>query len=177
MKIAVGSTNPAKVDAVRNVFERVYGKENVDVVYVKVESGVPAQPFDDETVEGAIMRAEGAYFNTVCDIGVGIEGGIFNVYGRMFNVQYCALYDEERTSIGCGSGFETPAIAADEVRKGVEFGKVMDKLTGKKDIGRKEGGIGYMTDGKLTRTQLTEQCVFSALIPRMKPELYKRRRS
>jgi inosine/xanthosine triphosphatase len=178
MKVVVGSTNPVKVDAVRNVFRRIYGPET-DVTCMKVESTVPAQPMAAETITGAVMRASNVFDAVKCDMAVGIEGGVFpqgvKVRGhRLYlNVQYCAIFDGDSLTIGSGGGFQTPYDAILPVLDGEEFGKVMDRITGVDDIGKKEGGIGYLTNGKLTRTQLTEQCVMSALVPRMKPELYR----
>ena len=50
MRVAVGSMNPVKVKAAENVFRRVYG--DVQVEGVEVPSGVPSQPFGQETVRG-----------------------------------------------------------------------------------------------------------------------------
>jgi inosine/xanthosine triphosphatase len=186
MIIAVGTTNPAKLTAVHNAFERVLGYP-VEDVGMAVDSGVPAQPMDNDIINGAITRASAAYKafeaenNFAPDYAVGIEGGIITEssvreYGQTFwlNFQYCVVYDGRRFHLGVGSGFETPYVALEEVvDKGIEFGKVMDRITGVDDIGRKEGGIGYMTKGMLTRSQLTEQAVFMALVPFIRPELYK----
>ena len=46
MKVAVGSANPVKIQAVREVFQEVFG-EKVEITSVKVDSGVPTQPFKD----------------------------------------------------------------------------------------------------------------------------------
>ena len=88
IRIAVGSTNPCKVDAVKNAFARAMDIDShPDVALVvegfSVESGVPDQPFgDDETREGARNRARNAYFafkhkyNSIPHLSVGLEGGL-----------------------------------------------------------------------------------------------------
>ncbi|GAX90221.1 DUF84 family protein [Effusibacillus lacus] len=59
LRVAVGSSNPAKVKAVQAAFEAL--GHQVHVVGFDVESGVSAQPFsDEETVEGALNRAKAA---------------------------------------------------------------------------------------------------------------------
>lgn len=171
MKVAVGSTNPVKVKAVESVFRRVYGEAEVEGV--KAASGVPPQPFGEETVIGAINRAKGAYAPEKFDMGVGIEAGLFRVSGFTLDVQYCAIYDGSWLTLGCGSGFEYPSTVLDEVLAGKEVGDVMSRVAGIENLGEKEGAIGFLSHGMLTRTQLTEQSVLMALIPRISPELYR----
>ncbi len=173
MNIAVGSTNPVKVKAVESVFRRVYGEVIVEAV--PASSGVPAQPFGEETIAGAINRAKCAFAPEKFDMGVGIEAGLFKVGGEVeltIDIQYCAIYDGSWLTLGCGSGFEYPPVVLDEVLGGKEVGDVMSRVAGVEDLGEKQGAIGFLSRGMLTRTQLTEQSVFMALIPRMNPHLY-----
>jgi inosine/xanthosine triphosphatase len=172
MKIAVGSLNPVKIKAAENVFRRIYG--DVAVEGMKVSSGVPPQPFGRETITGAINRSKEAYACEKYDMGVGIEAGLFEMGDFMLDVQYCAVYDGDRLTIGCGSGFEYPSVVLSEVLGGKEVGDVMSRVAGVQNLGEKQGAIGVLSKGMLTRTQLTEQSIFMALIPRMNPDLYKR---
>jgi inosine/xanthosine triphosphatase len=172
MKIAVGSTNPVKIKAVENVFRRVYGE--VAVEGVAAASCVASQPFGEETVAGAINRAKSAYAPEKFDLGVGIEAGLFKVSKAeiTIDIQYCAIYDGSWLTLGCGSGFEYPSVVLDEVLSGKEVGDVMSRVAGVEGLGEKQGAIGFLSKGMLDRTQLTEQSVFMALIPRMNPGLY-----
>ncbi|HMK48007.1 MAG TPA: inosine/xanthosine triphosphatase [Methanocella sp.] len=172
MKVAVGTTNPVKVDAVRNVFGRLY--DDVVVEGRKVGSGVPDQPVGIETIQGAINRASHAYRIGEYDYGVGIEAGLTDVEGYTLDVQFCAVADRETITIGCGSGFQYPPVVIAGVLAGREVGDVMSDLTGIEDIGKKTGAIGYLSHGMLNRTQLTEQSVLMALIPRINPKLYRK---
>ena len=171
MRVAVGSLNPVKVNAVRNVFGRFY--ENVEVEPRKVATGVPAQPFGSDTVKGAIARAKRAFKGGNCNYGVGIEAGLSDVEGYILDVQFCAIYDLETTTLGCGSGFQYPPAVIAEVLAGREVGDVMSELAGIEGLGKKMGAIGYLSHGALDRTQLTEQSVLMALIPRLNPKLYR----
>lgn len=170
MRIAVGSRNPVKVKAVENVFSRLYGI--VDVDGVAVATGVPAQPFGDETVAGAVNRARAAFASGRYDYGVGIEAGLFAVGGVTIDLQYCAIYDGSWVTLGCGSGFEYPPSVLGLVLAGREVGDVMSAVSGIEGLGEKEGAIGFLSRGMLTRVRLTEQGVFMALIPRLNPGLY-----
>jgi inosine/xanthosine triphosphatase len=170
MRIAVGSLNPVKVKAAENVFRRVYG--DVTVEGIEVSSGVPDQPFGEETVAGAINRAKSAYADEKYDMSVGIEAGLFKVGEMTLDLQYCAIYDGSWLTLGCGSGFEYPPVVLDEVLGGKEVGDVMSRVAGIENLGEKEGAIGFLSRGLLSRTRLTEQSVFMALLPRMNPGLY-----
>ena len=171
LRVAVGTNNPIKVAAVKNVFDRLY--EEVTVEGRNVGSGVPAQPFGSDTIKGAINRAHNAYRSGEYDFGVGIEAGLSDVEGYVLDVQFCAVYEPVSTTIGCGSGFEYPPIVLAETLEGREIGDVMSELTGIEDIGKKTGAIGYLSHGLLDRTQLTEQSVLMAMIPRINPKLYR----
>lgn len=170
MRVVVGTNNPVKVKAAENVFKRVYG--DVFVEGKNVPSSVPAQPFGNDTVTGAINRAKAAFSSGPYDVGVGIEAGLFDVNGFVIDLQYCAIFDGEWMTLGCGSGFEYPTVVLDKVLAGKEVGDVMSELTGIKNMGKKMGAIGYLSKGMLDRTGLTEQSVFMALIPRLNKELY-----
>jgi len=92
LRIAVGSKNPCKLDAVRQAFERALVispdsetemKYEFDLQGFDVESGVDHQPFgDDETLTGAKNRAKSAYLayrkqeDTFPHFAVGLEGGL-----------------------------------------------------------------------------------------------------
>ena len=172
MKVVVGTNNPVKVSAVKNVFGRLY--DNVTVEGRKVGSGVPPQPFGSETILGAINRAKNAFRTGDYDYGVGIEAGLSDVEGYVLDVQFCAIVDRVGITIGCGSGFQYPPAVLSEVLTGREVGDVMSELTGIEELGKKMGAIGYLSHGMLDRTQLTEQSVLMALIPRLNPKLYRK---
>jgi inosine/xanthosine triphosphatase len=171
IRVNVGTRNPLKAEAVRNVFSRILGP--VEVALVEVESGVPKEPLGEEITLGAVRRAQEALKGA--DYGVGIEAGLIwsSALHIYFDVQFCAIVDREgRLTVGHGSGFVYPPRVIEEVKKGRAVGEVMSKLTGIPEIGRKEGSVGYLSKGALTRTELTEQAVLAALIPRIRLELY-----
>ena len=61
MRIAVGSTNPVKLESVREAAAQIFETEAIEVIAVAAESGVPAQPMGDaETMAGASQRAREA---------------------------------------------------------------------------------------------------------------------
>ena len=172
MKIKVGTHNPLKVRATRNVMEKIY--TNVDVEGIEVDSGVGDQPIGlDETIQGAVNRARNAFLDA--DLSVGIESGLLaaphSITGYL-DLQWCAIYDGERVTLGVSAGFEYPPVVVEEVLKGQEVGEVMDEVTGVEKLGQKTGAVSILTKGLLDRTENTEQCVLMAMIPRMNKGVY-----
>ena len=164
MVIAVGSLNHVKVEAVRTVMESVYG--SVRIIPVHVNSGVPDQPFGDDTYKGAVNRAEAALGEY--DLSVGIEAGVFEMYGHLYDVQHCAVLDRNgKLTLGMSSGFMYPDKVADVVRNGATVGKAVAQFYDKTANGNKEGAVGVLSKGLLDRKSLTEQSVTAAMIPRV----------
>lgn len=164
MRVAVGSLNRVKVEAVREVMESIYG--SVRIYAVDAKSGVPDQPFEEETHRGAINRAEEALGDR--DLSVGIEAGVFELYGELIDIQHCAIIDKGgRTTVGMGSGFAYPPEIADLVRGGLTVGQAVDKAYGKTSVGHSEGAIGMLSKGIIDRKELTKQSVLAAMIPRL----------
>lgn len=81
MKIAVGTTNPAKLKAVEAALAVLFPDEPYQVLGVEVESGVSDQPMSDtESVTGAYNRAHAACTAVDnADYGIGLEGGLEQV--------------------------------------------------------------------------------------------------
>nr|WP_231736982.1 DUF84 family protein [Halobacterium sp. CBA1126] len=99
MRVAVGSGNPVKRDAVAAALP------DATVDAVSVPSGVPEQPRgDDETVEGARNRAERALQSGEYGLGVGLEGGVAEREGDLFLIMWAAATDGDRVEVGAGPG-------------------------------------------------------------------------
>jgi inosine/xanthosine triphosphatase len=173
MIVQVGSQNPVKVQATRNVLEKFY--THITVSSVSVHSGVPDQPIGlDQTIDGAVNRAKEA-FVPGCDLGVGIESGLMETPHTItgyVDMQWCAIHDGEKTTLGVSAGFEYPPSVVEEVLSGKEVGDVMDELTGVDDLGEKMGAVSFLSKGMLDRTGNTEQCVLMAMIPRLNEWIY-----
>ncbi|MEM1984631.1 MAG: inosine/xanthosine triphosphatase, partial [Candidatus Korarchaeum sp.] len=157
-----GSTNPVKVEAVRRAFSRFW---EVEVRGVKVDSEVPAEPFGAAAMEGARNRARKALRTLNADFGVGIEGGIFYLFGNY----YCAGFvwverSDGAQSTGTSGWFECPRSFLPELLTGTELGDLMAKLSGKDDIKREEGAIGFFTRGTVNRVDLYTHGVLMALV-------------
>lgn len=171
LRVQVGTTNPVKITAVRNVLRRLYPRAVVRGV--RVRPRVPAQPWGAATVRGALRRARAALKGA--DLGVGIEAGLLRQpqLKKTFDVQYCAVADQRGiVTAGHGAGFEYPPSILKQLEKGATVGRAMGALVGDLQLGRKRGAIGHLSRGRLSRTALTEQAVLMAFLPRLEPALY-----
>ncbi|MDD5503386.1 MAG: inosine/xanthosine triphosphatase [Candidatus Thermoplasmatota archaeon] len=175
--VNVGSKNEVKIKAVRQVFRRISKGTRVKIVGIEGETGVSPQPFGRDTIKGAENRARVAVAEG--DYGVGIEAGlIWNEHMQQYmDVQYCVIVDKlGRVTFGHGSGFYYPPKVIEKViggkRKHVTISDAIREATGIEDIGKKQGAIGYLSKGLMTRTRLTEQSVLMAMVPRVSGEIY-----
>ena len=169
--INVGTDNRLKVKAVKSVVSDLYPR--VKVHGMAVESGVPPEPFEKDVVLGAINRARNSLQRS--DFGVGIEAGLFwnEAVKDYLDVQYCAVIDKAgRLTLGHGPGFAYPPDIISLVENGMTVGEAMERVTGLKGMGSKQGAIGYLTRGKLVREDITKMAVFTAFLPRLRRDLY-----
>ncbi|WP_456471872.1 inosine/xanthosine triphosphatase [Methanocaldococcus sp.] len=165
--VALGSTNPVKVKATEEAFNKVFGI--VKVVSVNVDSKVSPHPIGlEETYRGALNRAKEAYKIIKCDYSVGIEAGMIKVEDHYLDVHIAVVYDGSKETVGLSQGFEYPKYVVKEILKGKEGKEIAEEISGIKDIGKTVGFIGYLTDNNILRKDLCRESVIMALIPRLK---------
>jgi len=171
-RVAVGSTNPVKVNAVKRAFRMLCTPE---VRGVAVDSGVPPQPLGfSEVVLGAFNRACNALQAAGADYGVGVEAGLVDTGVEHIEVQAAVIVDRDRrVTVGFSQGFPLPGSWVPRVKQRVELGAIAEEATRRSGIGERLGLVGYLTYGLVTRTDLTYNAVVMALIPRLNPELYR----
>ena len=152
--VVSATTNPAKIQAILQAFNEIFGEGSCHIESVSVESGVPEQPFgSDETRAGARNRVANARRTQPdADFWVAIEAGIDE--GSTFS--WVTIED---------GSLPLPQVILEKVQAGEALGPVMSQHTGIDEIGRKEGAIGVFTAGKLTRSSVYHQAVVLALSP------------
>lgn len=165
MKIAIGSTNPVKVRAARNVLKKIYPRARF--VSLDAPSDVPAQPRGDaETRRGAVNRARAARKNADADLGIGLEGGIVENEFGTFTCAWCALVDRDgKIGVGGSANMWLPESVAARVRAGAELGDAMDAFAGIKNVKSKMGAIGVLTRG-LTNRQAAYEFIVKLAVAR-----------
>ncbi len=171
-KVAVGSSNPAKLAAVRAAMAKL--APGAEIVALDVVSGVPAQPWGErETRLGAIARARGAMAAADADLGLGLEGGVIDDGAGLELVSWVAALDREgRVGLASGLRFMLPSRAARRLRDGAELGDVMDELFATRESKRASGAVGLLTEGFVSRAEAFADLVAMACAPFLFPELY-----
>jgi len=165
MRIAVGSLNPAKIEAVREAFADMWPRETWIVESVAVPSGVSDQPMsDEESVRGARNRAENALRALEADFAVGLEGGIQRIDGQYYDCGWAVVIDKEGfEGVGSSVRMRVPEAIMERIGQGEELGSAIDRIFGTDNAKEKEGHFGLMTNNRITRAEGYKDGVLSAL--------------
>jgi inosine/xanthosine triphosphatase len=176
MRILVGSENPIKHEAVHEAFSHYY--EDIEIVGLKVPSGVPDQPINEETLRGAENRAEilkelNESENYEAEFFVGVEGGIIKKYGKWFAFGgMCIMHKSGKRSFGTSAHFELPQMVSKRLIEREELGDVMDEIIKMKNTKQNMGAIGFFTNGVMNRKELYVPGIIAALVPFNHEDMY-----
>ena len=170
MIIKIGSKNPAKVEAVREILQEYPHLKDAEIIGIEVSSDVPNQPKSlEETVRGAIHRAQNAY--TDCSYSIGLESGLMPVpYTKSgyMDLTACAIFDGSEHHLGLSSAWEFPnkEVMRLIVEEGLDMSQASNKLglSTNPALGKAEGAVGIVTKGRLDRKGYTKQALRMALI-------------
>lgn len=170
--VAIGSTNAAKIRAVRYAISRAWPGATYHPV--DVESGVSEMPMsDEEGARGAAERARRAREAVNADLGVGLEGSVTEGSQAMYLTGWVAVVDRRgRTGLASGTRIPLPEAIAAELRAGHELGPVIDRLSGQEDSKERGGAAGFLTAGLLPRDLAFGVAVIGALAPFLREDLY-----
>lgn len=171
-RAAVGSTNPAKLEAVHRALARL--APGCTVEGVTVPSGVGAQPVGDaQTREGARQRARAALAASGADVALGLEGGVIFEEETPWLVSWVAVVDQAgRLGEASAMRMRLPAAAAERLRRGEELGDVIDAMFDMHLSKQQAGAIGLLTEGFVSRTDAFADIVAMACAPLLRPDLY-----
>lgn len=164
MIIAVGSTNPTKIDPVRDVFAHHFGE--VEVRGVGVSSGVREQPMDEEEMyKGALNRAHAALKKIPeAEYGVGIEGGLRKTSFGWYESSIIVIVNKKGAiGIGASGGLVLPNKVMEKIHAGKNLEQAIDELFDTKQIGEGIGMFGIMTKEVVTRAEGVKHGVAFAL--------------
>lgn len=162
MNIIVGSKNPAKIGAVKNIFP------HDQITSMDVSSNVSSQPLsDEETKQGALNRAKQCAQSCSNTIGIGLEGGVMFLENEFFLCNWGALVTSEgKVYTASGARIMLPNKIGEQLKQGAELGDLMDHYAKKKDIRKKEGAIGVFTNNLVSRKDM-----FSHVVQLLKGQL------
>lgn len=176
MKVLVGSENSVKIQSVKEGFLTFF--EHVEVEGISVDTGVPHQPVNNETFEGARNRAENVkrindQQNLDATFFVGIEGGVLQLLDRWFSVNVVYILDQHnRDSFATTGLYELPSALSKELLMKTDLGHALGELAGDSYAARQHGTVAFLTGGKIDRCQNQVQGITLALIPFVNDNLY-----
>ncbi|HUR62990.1 MAG TPA: inosine/xanthosine triphosphatase [Candidatus Thermoplasmatota archaeon] len=175
VRVAVGSANAVKVAAVREEFVRILPLP-AEVRGFTVPTGVPEQPRDGETLEGARNRATAALAAwPEADYAIGIEAGLvrFPAHEGHLEAQACVVLDRAGLEThGWGPAFHYPGFVTRRALAGEMVSDVLGPIANDPALGSTTGAIGYLTHGRLDRTGLSRTAILMAFVPRFRRDLY-----
>jgi inosine/xanthosine triphosphatase len=169
---AVGSTNPAKVEAVRRILDRL--APGCALEAMEVPSGVGNMPLGEDAVRaGALARAQATLDRTAAEVAFGLEGGaILDSADAWLTGHVVAVTRDGRLGEAAWGRMLLPRVAAERLRGGEELGDIIDDLFRRKESKRQAGAIGILTEGAMSRTDAFAYLVAMACAPFLHPELY-----
>lgn len=171
-RAAVGSGNPAKIEAVRRALAHLAPACALQAV--DVASGVADQPVgDDATRQGARNRARAALDRTGAELAFGLEGGVAHEPPVVWLVSWvAAVAHDGRSGDASGLRMRLPSAVAQRLSGGDELGTIIDDLFGVRASKQQTGAVGLLTEGFVSRTDAFADLVAMACAPLLRPDLY-----
>ena len=139
-----------------------------------MESGIRAQPLsDEESIIGAANRARAVQQQIDSDLGIGVESNITeNTYGLFATAWAVAIDRQGVSNIGSSGRLCLPVRLAQRMRQGEELGALIDQSVGQQNTKQKQGAIGMLTNGLISRTEALETAIIFALARFLNPDYY-----
>lgn len=162
-RVAIGSTNPAKIEAVRRAFDELH-RGDFELKPAETD-GAEVQPWgEDATRHGAIKRARQALAAEDADWGIGLEGGMVRDDGGILVTSWiAACHADGGLGLTRTASFYLPGEITELVLAGHELADAWHKARGIERIGRDGGTVGLLTHGRIDRTRLYSEAVVLAV--------------
>ena len=176
LNVLVASANPVKIASARKGFGLVFPEQAFEFSGKSVASNVPDQPVgSDQTLEGALNRIRNLKKkHNYSDYYVGIEGGIRKKGVDWYAFAWIAVESKDGLTGKAQTGhFMLPPPVVRLLDEGYELGDADDVVFGTSNSKQKSGAVGILTDNIIDRAQYYMHAMVLALIPFIKPGLYK----
>jgi pantetheine-phosphate adenylyltransferase len=161
VRVNASTKNVQKLRAIENAFKKLMGKVIVEGIEYH---GRIKQPYGHQTLLCAIERAKNALGDA--DYGVGVEAGLFYYPSieKYMDFHYVVIIDSlGNMNYSSSVGFTYP----ERVISNLKGGTISDSFKttyGLDNIGQGDGAIGFLTNGKMTRSKIIEDAVLLALL-------------
>lgn len=176
MKVLIATKNKGKVEGAKRAFDKFF--EKVEIIEIDAKSNVPEQPVNAETWQGAKNRVENlkayAKENGVeADYYIAIESGITNAFGGWMIVNSAVIENKNGLqSISTSPAFPVPEKYVEKIKE-IGLGSLMDEIFHAEDLRSKGGGIQLLTQGVVTRIDITELAFEMALTKFINGDIWK----
>jgi inosine/xanthosine triphosphatase len=174
IKVAIGSTNPVKVESARIAFEQLWPDQKFEFKGINVKSGVSDQPMTlEDAIKGATNRAKRALKSELADYGVGLEGAIEPVGKHWIEFGAVVVVNQSgQMGIGLSPALLVPTKVRKLLKTGLELGAVSDIIFKRTNSSKEEGFFGLMTNHLITRSKGYSYGVVMALTRFLHPEVF-----
>lgn len=177
-RVAVGSMNPVKIQAVKIVLEH-YLDHEIDIVGMDAPSRVSDMPLnEDEILNWSYNRAQRCMTEWEFDLAIGLEWWVDYMYDvieqpRCYLTWCVTILDREMyVNTGWGIKFVLPPSLADALADGWELGTYMDLLAKSTNTKQKGWAMWYFTQGYIPRDVSFSHAMIAALVPWLHSDLY-----
>lgn len=178
MQVILSSTNITKVNSVREAFKKCYDCE-VDVLGVRIDSGVNKRPINEEILIGAKHRNKKIRQfckenNVEFDFLVSIEGGYEKKLDKCYIISYVVITDkagDEYTSQSIGLQISRKMF--EHVSRKQSLNDVISEIIHENKNKEKMGVSGFLTKGFLKREGVDEDAVITAILACQNKDVYK----
>ncbi|MDD3187537.1 MAG: inosine/xanthosine triphosphatase [Bacilli bacterium] len=175
MKVVIATKNPGKIEGAKKALEHYY--DDINIIGIPTPSDVSDQPVNDEIMQGAKNRVSN--LKKYClengieaDQFLAIESGMTNSLGEWIIINVAVIEDNDGfISWGTSHGFPVPNKYVEDIKE-KELGPVMDKVFNENDLRSGKGGISLLTDGIISRLDMTESAFVMALIQHRKHNIW-----
>ena len=166
IKIIIGSTNPTKINAVSGAFKKVFPCDGFCFIKENTPSGVLDQPMTEkETKDGCKNRLDYLEKKHIADFYIAIEGGVDYVGKKLYAFAWVYIKSKGFLSKSKTSIFQLPEEIKFLIEKGEELGKADDLVFNRVNSKKKDGAVGILTNGLITRESYYKEAVILGLIP------------
>lgn len=174
-KVIVASENPVKMKVAESAFAQVFPEETFKFIGIKAESGVPDQPMNDETLQGALNRLEFIKkAHPDADFWISQEGGLCTEGDRLYNRAWIVIADKsDNTAKSSTASFYIPKKIQESIALGLELGHAGDAFFNTINGKHRSGILGNLTAELITRENFYLQPAIIALSELKHQEWYK----
>lgn len=169
MKIAIGSENPTKINAVKKAIQAIY--PDAQVLPFPANSGVSEQPRSlEETLQGALNRATHTLNTLTPDLAIGLENGLNFTPQGTFMIGWCVIIDKNNIQ---GLSQPPALLLPKTIAKALKENPDLTPKNIQEHFQNHQGMVDYLTKQLVHREEGWEIAIRYALATFISPEIYK----